>query len=543
MNRLKRIIATVIGTAMMWGLTSCATQAESPKEQIVVRLAAPQNNFIEDFETNWYKLWLEEQTGLKIEMTWLPMEDAEQIARQQLNSGEGLPDAYIGFGSGFGESTDSNALFSNLNLIHYGEKGVILPLEALIEDYGEYTKAVFEEYPEYRLRESMTSADGHIYFMPGYSYSIIKRYRPLMFVNKGWLDTLDMEVPTTTAQFHDMLLAFAAGDPNGNGLADEIPLCGTEAFYSKQPYDFLFNAFIYNDDKNTRLYPVDGQLVFAPVQDEWRDALRYMCALFDEGLYSPLAFTQDDQQMRQMANDSRDILGAFTASNISYTVYQNSPDMMARYVGIAPLCGPEGVSFATVNQPRPKVNAVITSACQNPIEVFELFDLMMSEAGSLYSRFGEKGVDWKEAEPGQIDIYGTEATVSIIRQLYNLPNNKHLQQINPHMTPPEYNMGITWDGTLSDGDYITAQTALLYQDHDPPEYIQFLLYTPEEENAIHQIQVDVEKYIKITIRDFITGARDINDDTAWEAYIEGYSELGLQSYIQAAQTAYDRTRE
>ena len=80
--------------------SSCGDSINGAEADIVtVRLAAPQNAYIEDFDTNLYKLWLEEQTGLKLEMTWYPEKDAEQIVKLALSTGQDLPDAYIGFGS------------------------------------------------------------------------------------------------------------------------------------------------------------------------------------------------------------------------------------------------------------------------------------------------------------------------------------------------------------------------------------------------------------------------------------------------------------
>ena len=44
-------------------------------------------------------------------------------------------------------------------------------------------------------------------------------------INKTWLDQLGLEVPTTVDEFTECLKAFRdAGDLNGNGIADEVPL-------------------------------------------------------------------------------------------------------------------------------------------------------------------------------------------------------------------------------------------------------------------------------------------------------------------------------
>ena len=47
-----------------------------------------------------------------------------------------------------------------------------------------------------------------------------------MWVYMPWLEELGLDVPTTTEEFHDMLIAFKDGDPNRTGRADTIPLTG-----------------------------------------------------------------------------------------------------------------------------------------------------------------------------------------------------------------------------------------------------------------------------------------------------------------------------
>jgi ABC-type glycerol-3-phosphate transport system substrate-binding protein len=123
---------------MILPLASCNKKAEP--ERITITLAAPQSAHIKDFDNNYYKLWLEEQTGLNIEIIWIPTENATAIVRQQLMSGENLPDAYIGFGT--------LGIFDNPDIQGYGEQGVIIPLNDLIEQYGTHTKALWEEMPD-----------------------------------------------------------------------------------------------------------------------------------------------------------------------------------------------------------------------------------------------------------------------------------------------------------------------------------------------------------------------------------------------------------
>lgn len=522
-RKFKLLIRLSLAVILVLPLVSCS---KSETERITVRLAAPQSTYIKDFDTNTYKLWLEEQTGLNIEIIWLPLEETEKIVREQLQSGKDLPDAYIGFGN--------YDIFKNPNIQTYGEQGVILPLNSLIEQYGDNTKAVWAELSEYKLQSNMTSPDGNIYFMPGFRSSVITRFRQLMWVNKGWLEELELPLPTTTDEFRDMLRAFKERYP------DRIPMAGTEAYYGKQPYEYLFNAFIYNDTNNFRLLPENGVIEFAPIRDEWREALIYMRGLHDEGLYWPYSFVQDNQQMSQIANDPDDMLGAFLSPGITYTVLQNSPEIMSRYTGLGPLMGPEGVKLSTVITSMPKPNGVITSACEHPEEVLKLFDLMLSKEASLMGRYGERGIDWEFAEDGDISMYGTPATIRIRNQIWNTTQNKHLCQIVPYISRPVYSGGVTWDGNTTDGEYMNAQTAMMYQDFAPKEYITTLIFTPEEEELTVKIRTDIEAHVKETIIDFITGKRDIYDDAEWQKYLCKFDNLGLTEFLSVAQKAWDR---
>ena len=520
-------ITFILFAALGPALAACGRTAHEP-ERITVHLCAPQSQYIQDFDTNLYKLWLEEQTGLNIEMTWLPPDDAEAIVRRQLLSGEDLPDAYVGFGN--------TELFSLSNIESYGTSGVIIPLNDLIKEFGVHTQALWQELPEFNIKQNMTATDGNIYFLPGFSSSVITRYRQIMWVNVGWLDELSLPVPETTDEFADMLRAFRDSDPG------RIPMAGTSAHYSKQPYDFLLNAFIYNDIRNARMFLENGRVRFAPITDEWREALKYMHGLYAEGLYSPLSFSQDNQQFNQMANDSLDILGAFLSPGITLTVLQNSPEVLARYAGIAPLSGPEGVRLTTVFSPIARANGMITKAAKHPQELFLLFDLMLSEEASLMGRYGEWGVDWDFAGPAEVSIYGTPATVHIINQIWNTPQNKHLAQIVPYVSRPKYSGGVTWDGNTTDGEYINAQAAMLHGDFEPDEYLAILIFSPDEEARIAPIRAGIEAYVDKALADFITGGRDIYDDGDWAAYLGAFDDLGLDTLLSTAQTAYDRDR-
>jgi putative aldouronate transport system substrate-binding protein len=53
---------------------------------------------------------------------------------------------------------------------------------------------------------------------------------------------------------------------------------------------------------------------------------------------------------------------------------------------------------------------------------------------------------------------------------------------------------------------------------------------------------NVNTYVEQSVAEFVTGARDINSDSAWNVYLRELWNIGLRRWIAAAQTAYNRQK-
>ncbi len=113
----------------------------------------------------------------------------------------------------FGNLPDGlfNAGMSDYDLLRYAKQGIIIPLENLIDKYMPNLQAVFEKYPEYRTM--CTAPDGHIYSFPwieqlGAGKEAIQAIGDIPYINKKWLDYLGLEIPTTTDELEQVLIAF-----------------------------------------------------------------------------------------------------------------------------------------------------------------------------------------------------------------------------------------------------------------------------------------------------------------------------------------------
>ena len=66
-----------------------------------------------------------------------------------------------------------------------------------------------------------------------------------------------------------------------------------------------------------------------------------------------------------------------------------------------------------------------------------------------------------------------------------------------------------------------------------------ITYTADESNEIAEIQTNLNSYFKEAMCLFVIGDMDVEAD--WDEYIEELEALGMNEYLEIAQTAYTRT--
>ncbi len=508
---------------------STSTKGKSEGETITIGIKA--NPYIQDLDTNFYKLWLEEQTGLRLEFCVFPEEYTAQYLDRMFKSGDIIVDAMFSF-----PGTD-NSYPPNSSLQEYGQLGYIIPLNSYIENSA-FMQELFTDFSEYDMKNVLTSPDGNIYYMPGLDSSYKAEYSQVMWINNKWLKELKLEIPRTLVDLGKVLKAFRDKDPNRNGLNDEIALAGSFDKYSEQSYNYIMNAFVYNDPNNSRMFVEDDVVYFAPLTERWREGVQYIHDIYSEGLLDDFQFTLDHGQFVQLANDPRDLLGAFTSASFTDVILHSSPELLNNFIRVVPIEGNDGTQYATVNTPLPDANGIITSACKNPEAVFRLFELMLSREAFLIGRYGEEGVDWEYSKPGELDVFGNQATISRNTQLWNKVQNKTLLETGPFIAYSEYANGVKWNGIESESDSADARAYHIYSQYRPDEYLRTILFEGDEAESLIEIKANVDRYTDEMLVEFITGKADPYDDSEWDEYTGYYQTLGIDTLTAAAQDSY-----
>lgn len=195
-----------------------------------------------------------------------------------------------------------NTSFNNINLdLQQGLAGMsasymltlikakkILPLDEYLKD-----NKVWNSLPaEYR---ETFEFEGHIWAIPNSG----EAYQRVFSIRKDWLEAVNMEMPTNTAELLEVGRAFMRLDANKNGKADDYLLGG----YPTAIFGPVFDAFgcYSNDDYSFIAYdPSMNCMVDNMFKPQAKEALQYIRTLYSEGLIDPLSATDPSTSYENM---------------------------------------------------------------------------------------------------------------------------------------------------------------------------------------------------------------------------------------------------
>lgn len=498
-------------------------------EDITLTIMVKQDTLVEDYETNGLTKWIEETTGVKLDFQLLPADRAEALNKLSVMfaSGQKLPDI-INFTIPL---ADLEALIPTGALISLNEYiGTITPNFDL----------ACETFPQYEMKRWATSSDGNIYGLPIECAGVHDYMSNKFVINKGWLDNLGLDVPTTIDELYNVLKAFKEQDPNGNGIADEYPLVGCTSF---DPATALMNAFVY-DDGDQHVWIEDGIIQPVYVTEEWREGLRFLNKLCQEDLLAPITYTQDFAQWRAMANNEGDcIVGAFAyySQNLIGTTSSTYND----FVIVGPFEGPEGVQYACYNRVYARPQWFVTADCQYPELAVQIGDLLYSDTAAIMNRFGLEGEHYTLAEEGDVCCFEgfdaiinqTSAGVDLWSKSQNLYWRNNIPTVVSHLVN-----SYVWNGDPNNGNYRIGQGASHYFEFRPEDgqYLPQLLYTEEEAFQLADYKTSILNYVNECKVRFIIGDLDLDND--WDSYLADLEANGLANYMDLLQTVYDRQK-
>ncbi|OAH14240.1 type 2 periplasmic-binding domain-containing protein [Streptomyces jeddahensis] len=367
---------------------------------VTLNVFAPQGGGA-NLKTNKFTQLIKQKFNITINWQTTTWDGAAAKEKRQISLASGdLPDLYL--------LIPWIDQFTQTELLKLSDQGVIQPLNQLIDQYGPNIKKAFAAEPAYK--RMATAPDGKIYGMPQWVDCYHCSYPAKMWIDTAWLKKLGLKTPKTTEEFREVLRAFKTKDPNGNGKADEVPLSGDTG---DTIIPFLMNPFIFTPfgtataDTNPTLVLNHGKADIQANKAGWREGLRYIKSLYDEGLIDSSAFTQNNDALKRLGDNAGSaILGSATVMHPSLAWTQSQKDGRDKDIdALPPLTGPDGKSYATYNSPSaPGATFVLTTkaSATEQIQAIKMLNYIFSQEGTLNGHLGPAGKGW--VKPGPKDV-------------------------------------------------------------------------------------------------------------------------------------------
>jgi putative aldouronate transport system substrate-binding protein len=251
-------IALVLSAFMSLSMLSgCGASKEtSAQEDKTISIMAPLMMETAPKDDCDIKKALEEKTGYKVNITWVP--NTQYSDKLSITMASDKCPEIIVAGKG-----------ANVNNIV--KKGGFWKLDDYLKDYPNLMKM------DKKIQEN-ASFNGETYGI----YRIRDVARFATMIRKDWLDKLGLQEPKTLDEFTEMLKAFRDKDPDGNGKKDTYGMVipkwsGTNSFSPLDQMSVWFGAPNVMKVENGKITPDF-------MTDEYMASLDYFKMLYDEGL-------------------------------------------------------------------------------------------------------------------------------------------------------------------------------------------------------------------------------------------------------------------
>lgn len=544
---IKRVIAAALSACMVASFAGCgnkveindgtfrpvdASELEFPLKETTTltgMISYPANTESDPNKRTIFKR-LQKQTN--VEIKWTAIQGDQWADKITLNMSDPNKLTDFVFTAGFSDS----------NLLKYADYGAIIPLEEYIDAYMPNLKSVFDKYPEYRTM--CTDVNGHIWSLPwieqlGSEKTAIQTIGNMSFINKKWLDFLNLEIPETVDEFEQVLIAFR---DHASELQEEFGIDGSIIPMScivnngDQDPAILINGFGegYGDADKDRHIAVtdDKKVICSATQEGYKKGIQWLHKLYEQKLIDPEAFTQEWSTYVSKGKSGRyGVCFSWDVANID-----NLKDWVPLPVLTADTTNltPQNSSFTSGFD---RGRCVVTSVAKNPALVCAWLDQMYAPLQSPQNNWGTYGED------DEFDIFEMGENEDGEPMLKHAPLGD--------ASPVEVREAEAVGGPLAIldeyyGKYVTCPDDAQYRldwikDYFTPDMHTKYVYpnvfmSREDTETLSNLQADIQKTINAKKSDWIMNGFD---DADWDKYLKSLDAYGLNEYLELFQKYLD----
>ncbi|GHV28770.1 ABC transporter substrate-binding protein [Spirochaetia bacterium] len=406
------------------------------------------------------------------------------------------------------------------DVVKMAADGVIIPLEDIIDQYTVHIKEILD-MPG--VRERMTLPDGHIYSPPYLIEEPQVTFKP--WINVKWLKQLGLEMPSTTDEFKNVLIAFRDRIPPVNGRK-VIPL-------SWNPYQLNLGVLAgwFGINAQSTFAIIDGQVEITINRNEFREFLKYFADLYASGLVDSQLFTQDYPSW--VAKGKQGLYGAAfsywpddfaprTSDDVTVNRWDFEPLPVLRAPGVLKPVFVRNTNGMTLF----KNQFVITDRASNPITIMRWLDYVYEMENSIQAQYGPIGLRVEKLPDGTYREKDTSSWSDAQKEKYSDNNNfvwslpkykrKGFKLLPPEGQSPEFDI-----------EYLADP---IYEPYLEAEMLDTPWMDSKTSQQVAELTQPITYYYRQKLAQWISGQAGI--DAEWDKYVAELDRLGIQKLLQ-----------
>ncbi|WP_094551170.1 extracellular solute-binding protein [Petroclostridium xylanilyticum] len=269
-------------------------------------------------------------------------------------------------------------IISGTTMVNYAINGALYDMTDLV-DKSPIMQKVGQKYKD------AVKINGRLYAFPTQAGN-----GPITYMRKDWLEKNNLKVPTTYAEYLEVLKVFA-NDPDQNGKQDTIAFTAP-GLVSDDPTTLQNYMVDFYQDASPDFIKKDGKWVDGMLEPEMKAALERMREAYSLGLIDKEIVTNKTSTCRDKFNAGK--VGVFTYWAGTWNM--NLENELKKAVRDASIVAIPAIKETKYLERVPATMA-ITSKAANPEGIFKYFFEFMHDGdkGTLLFSHGVEGVHYK----------------------------------------------------------------------------------------------------------------------------------------------------
>lgn len=409
--------------------------------------------------------------------------------------------------------------------------------DGAIYDLTEYLPKYAPDYweivnrPEYAASlKAMTTVSGKQYIIASFPESTDNFNYEGPIVRKDWLDACGLDIPVTTEDWEEMLVAFK--DKYGVAPFAMSKSCLTRENIASATGAYYGAAVTYGLDDNDKI-------IYTGAMPEWKEYLALMNKWYNDGLLDRDSMTMDNAALRsKAANNEVGVVFTALSQLTNYREDAKNSNSGAEWI-------PIGYPREAVGEPTSMIqtNAQHWSAVgvgfstamseEELIAALQWANYGYTEEGAMYWNFGEEGVSYEMDANGKPQF--TETVTGDVNGI-NAGIKKYTGASSNPISNQKFEFILAKNGEVG-GKAVEIWTE---NTEGSSHKLPGVTLTEDETIIYTNLGAQMHTYSNEIALKFITGEEPLDN---FDAYLQKLDSMGLQQILDIWNRAYERYKE